>query len=214
MKNERKITQGPIREKARTMKKLVNAVGSILRKNGYTGLSGYAIAKHAKVDRKLIYAYFGSVDKLIEAYIKKTDFWTPDTNAQVKEILENPRKRGAEDLKALLINQMRAVHGNRDLQQTLLWELAEKNKVLTRVSEEREFLGERLFPFIEDDFNDSGLDLRAILAILISGTYYSALHAANNGSTFCGIDMNGPEGKQRFENALRQMVELCYEKVK
>lgn len=212
-KKTRKPTKGPIRDKARTYDSMVDAVGAVLRKKGFAGLTGVNIAKEAKVNRGLIYLYFGSFDNLIETYIRKVDFWRPDSNSQIEEILENPRKRGAEDFHTLLLNQMSSVYSSKDLRQVLLWEISEKNKILSKISAEREELGEKLFQFVEDDFKGSGLDLRAILAIVISGIYYSALHATNNGSTFCGIDMNLSEGKERYENALRQIINLCYEKI-
>ncbi len=213
MKKERKTTRGPIREKSRTMDKLVDAVGSLLLKKGYTGINGLSIAKEAKVDSSLIYNYFGSVNKLIEAYIKKTDFWTPDTNEQLQDILENQSKLDQADIIHLLQNQFTAVLSKKERQRILLWEISESNTVLRKVSQDREDLGEKLFELVEGDFQHTHLDLRAILAILISGLYYLSLHAANNGTTFCGVDINEPEGKGRIDGALQQIINLCYEKV-
>ena len=213
MKKDRKVTRGPIRDKEKTMKKLVRAVGSILEKKGYAGLNGNSIAKEAKVDRRLIYSHFGSVDKLVEVYIQHKDFWTPETNTQLQDILSNPKPRGQEDILLLLNNQFNAILSNKELQRILLWELSESNPILRKISDGRELLGESLFQFVEPDFKDSNLDLRAILALMISGVYYSALHAVNNGSTFCGIDINQPEGKLRIEGAIQQLLNMCYGKL-
>ncbi|WP_367915797.1 TetR/AcrR family transcriptional regulator [Leadbetterella sp. DM7] len=212
-KKERKPAQGPVRDKARTYENMIESVGVVLKEKGHKKLNGANIARQAKVNTGMIYLYFQSIDSLIEAYIKRIDFWTPESNAHIQEILANPRRRGAEDFHTLLINQLNSVHSNRDLQQVLLWELSEQNEILSKISREREELGELLFQFVEDDFKDSGLDIRAILAIMISGIYYSSIHATNNGSTFCSIDMNKREGKQRFENALKQIINLCYDKI-
>ena len=77
MKKERKVPQGPVRDKAKTKDKLLKAVGNILQKKGFSALNGLRISQEAKLDRKLIYEYFGSVDNLIESYIRDKDFWTP-----------------------------------------------------------------------------------------------------------------------------------------
>ncbi len=212
-KKERKPTQGPVRDKARTYENMIDSVGAVLQDKGYKKLNGANIARQAKVNTAMIYLYFGKIENLIETYIKRIDFWTPESNAQIQEILANPRRRCAADFHTLLLNQLNSVHSNRDLQQVLLWELSERNEILSKISREREELGELLFQFVEDDFKDSGLDIRAILAIMISGIYYSSIHATNNGSTFCGIDMNKREGMQRFENALKQIINLCYDKI-
>lgn len=195
------------------MDKLVDAVGSILKTKGYHGLNGLSIAKEAKVNNRLIYLYFGSVDNLIETYIKKKDFWTPQTNQQLQEILTNQHKRGKDDIMQLLRNQLNSVLTETELQKILLWEISEPSSILRKISEGREELGEKLFQFVEGEFEKSHLDLRAILAVMISGVYYSALHAVNNGSTFCGIDINQADGEKRFYGALQQIIDMCYEKI-
>lgn len=49
-------------------------------------------------------------------------------------------------------------------------------------------------------------DFRAIEAILVSGIYYLVLHAKNNGSTFCEVDINREEDKERIKNAFSYIV--------
>ena len=58
-----------------TERKLIDAVGDIIRSTGYTGLGVNAIAKNAGVSKKLIYRYFGTVDSLIETYLVERDYW-------------------------------------------------------------------------------------------------------------------------------------------
>lgn len=72
----RKVVQGPIRDKEKTKQKLLAAVGKILRVKGYSGLKVSKIAAVAGFDKKLIYEYFGSTDKLIDEYIKSQDYWS------------------------------------------------------------------------------------------------------------------------------------------
>ncbi|MCW3170770.1 TetR/AcrR family transcriptional regulator [Chryseobacterium sp. 09-1422] len=70
----RKIVQGPISDKAKTKKKLLKAVGEILKNKGYTGLMVSKIAKVAGCDKKLIYEYFGDTDKLVNEYLRSIEF--------------------------------------------------------------------------------------------------------------------------------------------
>lgn len=72
----RKVVKGPIRDKERTKKKLLAAVGKVLRVKGYSGLKVSRIATVAGFDKKLVYEYFGGVDKLIDEYIKTQDYWS------------------------------------------------------------------------------------------------------------------------------------------
>jgi len=205
---ERKTTKG-----LKKMNELIDAVGAVLTEKGHANISAGSVARQAAVTRRTIDFHFGSFDNLVEEYIKKRDFWSPETNVQIQDIFANPRNRGKEDILLLLQNQFNSVLGSRELQNILLWELSENTKILGRISREREVLGDKLFEFVEDDFQKSEIDLRAVMALLISGVYYLVLHAVNNGSTFCGIDINQPSGKERIGTALHQIMDLCYEKL-
>ena len=66
----RKVVQGPIRDKERTKQKLLNAVGKILKTEGYLGLKVSKISAVAGFDKKLIYTYFGSTDMVVYKFIQ------------------------------------------------------------------------------------------------------------------------------------------------
>lgn len=63
-----KQPEGEFRNRLQTEKKLINSVGEIIKKDGYTKLNIQNIAKEAGVDRKLVYTYFGNLDNLVEEY--------------------------------------------------------------------------------------------------------------------------------------------------
>ena len=209
-KKVRKVSQGPIREKARTMRKLIDAVGKVLEEKGYPGLNIANISKEAKVDRKLVYVYFGGIDPLVETYIKGKDFWKADSKEYIKNLLENPNLMNKEVVNELLQLQFSTLLSNVELQKIIHWEIGEKNDVLRKIADEREEIGEKLFEHAEKDFTNSDLDLRAIMALQIGGIYYLSLHAKSNGSKFCGIDLNTPEGEKRIEKAIQQVIDLTY----
>jgi len=207
---QRKVSQGPIREKARTMKKLVNSVGKVLKRKGYPGLTIANIAAEAKVDRKLIYVYFGTIDNLIETYIREKDFWKSDSNDFVQHLFSNPDILTKKVLTELLHQQFGNMLNNLELQKIIHWEIGGKNEILRKIADEREAMGEQLFDFMEANYTNPASDIRAVLALQVSGIYYLSLHAKNNGSNFCGIDINTPEGEQRIYKALEQIVDFSY----
>jgi AcrR family transcriptional regulator len=211
---ERKITNGPIRNKERTRKKLTDAVGKVFAKEGYANLTAIKIASVAKVDRKLIYLYFGSLNNMIDCYFKENDFWVPTYNKDIAQLLLKQQPLNQQAIMTILKGQLDRIMNNKTFQKVIQWELSEKNKHMRKLSDERELVGEQLFNLTEDRFIGSGADLRATLALQIAGIYYLALHAKVNGSTFCGIDINLPAGKQRIENALKQIINDTFDKVK
>lgn len=207
-KKTRKVTDGPIKNKERTKQKLIQAVGQIFEKEGYAGLNTVKIARASKVDRKLIYLYFGSLENLIERYFMERDFWIPPYNEYISKLLIQNQPLTRENILTILKGQLENMMTNKIFQKTILWEISEKNKLTRAISDERENVGEQLFKLTE---GHSNTDLRAILALQIAGIYYLALHAKINGSTFCGIDINQPEGKKRIEKALAQILADTYD---
>lgn len=206
----RKVTSGPVREKARTMNKLIMAVGKVIQKKGYVGLNIANICKEAGLDRRLVYTYFGSLDNLVETYINQKDYWRSNAQEQISSLLVKEAPLSSEDITQLLQGQFDAVLNDKALQKIIHWELGEKNKVLRKISDGRERLGEELFKLCETAFENIDIDIRAMLALQIGGLYYLSLHAKSNGSLFCGIDINQPDGKERISKALEKVVELCY----
>ena len=208
---ERKVASGPVREKSRTMEKLVEAVGTVILQHGYPGLTVANVGKAAGVDRKLIYTYFGSLDKLIETYITQKDYWKSKATGDIEGLLVNPETIGRAQVNALIQGQFDTVFDNEALQKIIHWEIGEKNQMLQELAASREELGELVFKIIDVDFEGTSIDLRAILALQISGIYYLCLHAKSNGSTFCGIDINLPDGKQRISAALKRIIGMAYD---
>ncbi len=59
----------------RTMRKLLDAVGEIIVRNGYSGLTVTKVAERAGLRKSQIYHHFGSFENLVETYIREKDYW-------------------------------------------------------------------------------------------------------------------------------------------
>ncbi|MBV7441440.1 TetR/AcrR family transcriptional regulator [Weeksellaceae bacterium TAE3-ERU29] len=208
---KRKVSSGPIREKARTMDRIVQAFGRLFKREGHAGISSSAVARESNYNRSLINRYFGDLDGLVETYIKQTDFWG-DTNPVLKDILSNEKTiEDKKDIQDLLQNLFSEMLDNKELQNLILWEISEESDIMKKVARDREAMGENLFSKLENA-NKEDVDIRALLALQIAGIYYLALHSKVNGSTFCGIDINTSEGQSRINNALSKITELAVKK--
>lgn len=214
-KKPRKTHSGPIRDKSRTKQQLIDAVGKVIKKKGYAAISGPNIAKEAKVHKKLIWTYFGGIDNLVEEFLQQKDFWRVAEKEVVGEMLEAPEAIGRNEIYTLLESQFKTLLNEELLRKIIHWELERENKVLRKIADQREEMGQHLFNIIEPDFlNADGVDLRATLVLQIGGIYYLALHAKSNGSTFCGIDVNEENGEERILNALMEIINHIYDKAK
>ena len=205
----RKVVQGPIRDKEKTKQKLLNAVGKILKTKGYSGLMVSKIAAVAGFDKKLIYEYFGSTEKLIDEYIKSQDYWSKIDQKMDVDLSDG----GKEMSKLALLNQFEGLKKNKELQKIIVWELSESKPILKKLVDKREEVGEELFKNVTDPhFGDKSDEYRAITAILVSGIYHLNLYTGHNGTTFCGIDLKSDEGRKKIEKAIVDIIDYAYEK--
>jgi AcrR family transcriptional regulator len=207
----RKIPDGEFRNKERTKLKLINAVGEIIRTEGYTKLGVNNIAKKAEVSKKLIYRYFETADNLIETYVRDKDYWMSFNN-EGKEFVEQHKYDNNEDFAFVTLeNLFQHLISNPETQKILLWEISEKSDLMSEISSKREELGSQLFTVIDPSFKENDVDIRAVCALLLGGIYYLTLHASATGGTFCEIDINTDEGKNRISNSLRNILAWAYE---
>lgn len=205
----RKVVQGPIRDKEKTKQKLLNAVGKILKTKGYSGLMVSKIAAVAGFDKKLIYEYFGSTDKLIDEYIKSQDYWSRFELDEKMDLSDG----GKEMAKLAVLNQFENLKKNKELQKILVWEMSESRPILKKLMDQREEVGEDLFKNITDPhFGDQSDKFRAIAAILVAGSYHLNMFTAHNASTFCGIDMKSEDGRQKIKTAIEDIIDFAYNK--
>lgn len=208
----RKITSGPVRDKERTKLKLLIAVGNILKKESFTGLTVTNVAKKANVNRKLIYEYFGGIENLVQEYLNSRDYWRVSLD-KIDEIVEESKKDfGKQVAYSLIEHQFDALMANAEMRKIINWGLTVNLKPLTDLNKERERLGEELFSKVIDaHFETKDKNIRAIEALLIGGIYYLTLQAKMSGETMCGIDINKEEGRTEIKKTLQQIIEWAYE---
>lgn len=209
---ERKSAAGSIRNKERSKKKFLDAVGKILKTKGYAGLKVNDIASTAGVDKKMIYTYFGGMDGLIDEYIRSQDYWIKVTDDKIDKIIPDINDGGKQFIEEMLLSQFDYVYKNKEAQKLLLWSISESRKSLRKLIDTQEENGEHIFENIfEPHFQDKSEDFRAIMAIMVSGLYYLNMFASVNGSIFCGLDMNSAEGRERIKRAISFLVEQSYD---
>tara|TARA_R110000823_G_scaffold215673_2_gene345276 strand:- start:4053 stop:4685 length:633 start_codon:yes stop_codon:yes gene_type:complete len=206
----RKRYQGEINDKERSKQKLIKAVGIVLKNKGYIGLTATNIAKAAGLSRRLITMYFGSVDELVETYVRNKDFWLAASGNASEMIAANKGEDTKEIIEYLLQNQIDNFYDNPEMQKLILWEISKKTKIMYEVCEEREHLGSKVFELTDKELQGRNIDIRAVTALLVAGIYYMVLHAKSTDTTFCEIDINQPEGMQRIKNAISLILENTY----
>jgi len=205
----RKRHQGKIYDKERTKKKLISAVGKILVKDGYSAIRINKIESVSGVTKKLIYDYFGGLNGLVKAYLNQVDFWKiAEQNINAQKNVLNVEKGF---LFNFLMNNFEYLFNSPEMQKVILWGISEKNKTIRALTDERENVGEVIFQEADRIFDNTEIDFRATMLVMVSSIYYTVLHIKTNGSKMCGIDMSNKEGQKRVFNAMEKILELLYE---
>lgn len=208
---ERKSAAGSIRNKERSKKKFLDAVGKILKTKGHAGLKINDIAATAGVDKKMIYTYFGGMDGLMDEYLRSQDYWVQVTKEEVEKMKPNIEDGGRTFIEAMLLSQFDYVYTNKEAQKLLLWTISEPRKSLKKLIDNQEQNGEYIFELMMTPHFKEKMDIyRSIMAIMVSGLYYLNMYSSLNGSVFCGVDMNSPEGRASVKRAISFLVEQTY----
>jgi len=207
----RKVTDGPVRNKERTKENLINALGEILKKDGFSGLSISRVAEKAKVDRRLIYDYFGGLEGLVKEYLNSNDYWNIHPE-EISDIVESSKADAGKALAyRVLENQFDSLIKSEEMRRIITWGLSEKLPVLKELDLKRENIGDQLLREVFDGtFDHSDKNFRAMYAILMGGVYYLTLHSKMQENPFCGIDLQQPSGQEQIKKALKHFIELAY----
>ncbi|PZP52673.1 MAG: hypothetical protein DI598_00120 [Pseudopedobacter saltans] len=193
---------------------ILQAVGDIIKTEGYTGLFIRNIARKANTSGKMIYYHFGNLDNLIETYIKEKDYWrvfTQDMESEkMMDIVQDPKAL----IKKILRHHFEEFDKHEEMQKVIVWEISQYSDILRKEADLREAFGEIVFKGIDPIFANSDIDFRTVAAIITAGIYYLVLHGKVNGSLFCGRDFNLQEDKELLFKTINQMVDISFELAK
>ncbi|WP_222537063.1 TetR/AcrR family transcriptional regulator [Pedobacter polysacchareus] len=200
-----------VKDRVVTERKLIAAIGVILKEDGYRGLGLNRIAKTAGVNKNLIYRYFGDVDTLVETYIREKDFWLAD-NKEFPEVFhpQANKEQIVASIAELLKNQLNFFYNSEEMQHIILSEISEDSNILKRLSSLRESMAEPFFSYTDKYFEKSELNFRALSAIMTSGIYYMVLQSKKNEAINCGINIRTEQGREMISKTIRQMLEWSF----
>jgi AcrR family transcriptional regulator len=184
-----------------TEKKILATVGKLIAKRGLDALGVNAVAKAARVDKVLIYRYFGDLDGLLRRYGESADFW-PDLDEVLgaeREVLREPS--AAQIASRILVNYARALRRRPATLQLLAWECCHRNELTIVLEETRERWSARLI----EEIRSAGIPLSAemmMLAGLLSAAINYLTMRGQQIRVFGGMDVHSDEGWSAIESAI------------
>ncbi|HTD99051.1 MAG TPA: TetR/AcrR family transcriptional regulator [Mucilaginibacter sp.] len=193
-----------------TQRELIAAVGDTLREEGFQGLRTNKIAKRIGKDKNVVRYHFDNMEGLEKAYIREKDHWLPFF-AKFK-LSETPTSAEVEKLfRELMQANFSSFLDNPEMQQIILWQISEANPLLRLISEEREKEGAKLLAKTDPFFNNSGVNFRAVVSLLLGGIYYIVLHAQTNKSSVSGMDANKKSDQQELLKTIGQILDWSWQ---
>ena len=192
------------RNRKATREKLIKAVGSILSKNGFSGIGINAVAREAGVDKVLIYRYFGGLPQLISAFGCEGNFWPSVEELAGGDIEKFGQLPLEEKLSQLGINFMKALKKRPITQEIMAWEMIERNELTIELETIRETTMLRFFEMFFPLSHDN-VDLLPVIAIIGAGISYLVTRSRKI-KMYSGIDLQSESGVKRLEDAICLIV--------
>lgn len=192
------------KDKLETRKRILDAVGYVLTHAGMAKIGINSVARQAKVDKVLIYRYFGGFDKLLSAYVEETELW-PNT---LELLGEKGNIRSSSDIKEIipkfLTNQLDQIRRRKITQEVLRGETIEDNVLTRALNAAREKQALDIISRISRSGTCSK-DIEALLALINSGITYLVLRSKLS-DRHLGIDLRSNFGWQRLTKLIDELV--------
>lgn len=193
-----------VRDKIITSRRLVEAVGSLLAREGFKGIGVNAVAREAGVDKVLIYRYFGGLQGLIEAFGKEGDFWPSAKELAGGDMAAFSSLSLENRLSAFSKNFIAALR-NRPLTRAIMaWELMETNELTRELEAVRE---KGIMEFFKMFFlpEIKGRDLQVIIMLVGAAVSYLMIRAEHI-DVYGGIGLGSEGDWQRIESGIDDIV--------
>jgi len=196
------------RDRQATEKKILHAVGNLLAREGFQRFGINAVARKARVDKVLIYRYFGGMPDLLRAYAETGTYWPT-----VEEVAGgDPEKlRGKplhETVATLLCNFARAIRKRPVTLEILAWETIERNELAKVLEKVREDFSKDLSRVFVDGKDVAAGELATVVSLLTAGINYLAVRSRKVGR-YGDVNIRSEEGWKRLESAILTICERC-----
>lgn len=188
------------RDREATEKRLIDTIGQMVAEQGFEKIGINAVAAQSGVSKILIYRYFGSVEGLMAAYIRKYDFW-------LNFPLEIPSKEDLpEFVKAMFKSQIEQLRSNPTLRMLHRWELSCNNEIVAKLRQQREQTGYRIVEMASQLMGYPKEEMAVIASVVTASITYLVMLGE-----FCpvynGIAISEDAGWEQMISGIEVMVD-------
>ncbi len=198
------------RDSETTRKRILEALGRLLARDGFQGIGINAVAREAGVDKVLIYRYFGGLPRLLRVFAQQGEFWPTIGQLLDRKLTEIGDMDGAELSAKLLKGYLRELQQRVTTQEIMRWELVQRNELTDELAAVREAQGMEILDLLPAPKNPGeDWDLGAVGALLHAGIMYLVLRS-KTADVYMGVDLHRGEGWARIERAIETLVGVFF----
>lgn len=189
------------RDRELSEEKLINAIGESIEEVGFEKLGINQIAQKAGYSKNLIYRYFGSLDGLIYAYMKKHDFWT-NTAAEKPETSDIKKY-----LKKLYRRQIAYFRTSTAYKRLRRWELSADKDIINEIRVQREKNGMLFIDIMSHYAKIDKKQICAITALVDAGITYLAMFE-DRYHVYNGINIRSDKGWEQIAKGIDTLIDI------
>lgn len=194
------------RDKTKTRKKIIEAVGEILGKSGMEKLGVNSIARQARVDKVLIYRYFGNLESLLDAYFDEHEIWPSAILPASTKTAPYSSSHARELILEYFLDQLNELRRRKTAQEILRWGLVDENRLTEALGKIRQKQRTEILARLSTiKTSSSTKDYEALMSVLDAALTYLVLRSKTS-EKFWGVDLHSNFGWQRIEKAITDIV--------
>lgn len=184
-----------MKNKENTKRKLLDAVGVILKKDGFSGLGVNKVAKLSGVSKILIYRYFGDFNQMVKVYVIENNFWT--NNLAEPSVSEGNTPSIQELIKTLLKERFTSFYNHCEMEAMVLNDTSDYNIVIKKKSGTSRLQNRKTQPVKGSGFDNCITYFNVVSTLLIAGTNH--------------LILGGHQGKRvELLNAIENIIEWTF----
>lgn len=187
------------RDSRKTRRVILDAAARLLARDGFQRFGVSAVAREARVDKVLIYRYFGGAEDLLRALASEGGLFPALDELLPAELSGSPRALARH----ALLEYARWLRRHPYALALFRWELLESNDLTAALAACREDFARSLLARLPVQ---ASIDLPALAAILAAGVTLLALRTGAQ-STFCDVPLERESDWRRIEDALSLLVD-------
>lgn len=190
----------PIGKPRTVRQRLLEALGDLLAKQGFDGLSLEAVAKAAGLERVVVLRHFQDLDDMVTAFGQSSTFWP--TGDELRDDLADrfaslPPKAQLSHFFKATIRGLLARPRTLDI---LAWELMSRNRFTRLLEYPRVRAALEFFENVTGEVPES-LDLTAVVAVLGGAAMFLSVRSRQSG-VFGGLNLYDDADRERVDRVL------------